>query len=299
MAYLALAVAAQFLSAVSVLIDRHILVRAAHIGKPIVYAFYVSLLSGFVVVIAPWVARPDTYTLALSTLNAAAFVAAIFCLYTALSHARASDVAPVVGAVSAITTLLVAGIFIQGDISSAFILPIVMLAAGTALISHFHFSIHTLAYTIVSGILFGVVAFSFKLIFLAVPFIDGFFWTRAMNVVLALGLLLVPTWRAAIFRGGTHASSRSKGLVIGNKIIGGVASILTAFAISLGSVAVVNSLSGLQFVFLFLFALLFAKHMPHQAKSHTYGHGGITSALGVVCIVVGLALISFDHYTNL
>lgn len=297
--YLVLAIAAQFLYAVSVIIDRHIVLRATHIGRPIVYTFYVSFLSGFVVVLAPFVSLPDTHALALSLVNAAAFVAAIFCLYSALSHARASDVAPVVGAVSAITTLIFAGLWIDGDITTMLVLPVLLLAAGTALISHFHFSRNALSFTLLSGFFFGIVAFSFKLVFIELPFIDGFFWTRAMNVVLALGLLVVPVWRSAVFHGGRRSSSRAKGLVIGNKIIGGIASILTALAISLGSVTVVNSLAGLQFVFLFVFAFLFAKQVSKREGLRTHGHGGTISASGVGLIVCGLALLSLGHYLDL
>lgn len=299
MAYLALAIFAQFLYAVSVLIDRHIVLRAQHIGRPIVYAFYVSLLSGFVIVLLPFVSVPDVHALTLSFVNATSFMGAIFCLYSALAHARASDVAPVVGAVSAITTLVFAGLWIEGDITKSFVLPVLLLAGGTALISHFHFTRHALTLTLLSGFFFGTMAFSFKLVFLEIPFVDGFFWTRAMNVVLALGLLIVPAWRTAIFHGGKRSSSRAKGLVLGNKIIAGAASILTAFAISLGSVSVVNSLAGLQFVFLFIFAFIFAKHMPKQAGSRTHGHGGTPSATGVALIVFGLALLSLGHYLAL
>lgn len=297
--YLALAIAAQFLYAVSVLIDRHIVLKATHIGRPIVYTFYVSLLSGFVVVFIPFVSIPSVHALVLSLVNAAAFVAAIFCLYSALIHGRASDVAPVVGAVSAITTLIFAGLWIDDDITAAFVLPVLLLAGGTALISHFHFSRNALSFTLLAGFFFGIVAFTFKLVFFEVPFIDGFFWTRAANVVLALGLLIVPPWRAAVMHGGRHASSRSKVLVIGNKVIGGIASILTAFAISLGSVTIVNALAGLQFVFLFLFALFFAKRMPVREGSRTHGHGGTPSATGVALIVLGLALLSLGHYLDL
>src|SRR3989344_1521019 len=78
-AWLALAIGAQFLFAITVLIDKHIVVRAAHIGRPIVYAFYVSLLSGAVIVIAPFglVSLPTDTVFLFSLVSAVAFVAAI------------------------------------------------------------------------------------------------------------------------------------------------------------------------------------------------------------------------------
>src|SRR5262245_60630079 len=109
-----LAIGAQLLFAISVLVDRQIVTKDQHIGKPIVYAFYVSLLSGFVLVFVPFgvVGWPGGTLIALSAAYAASFMASIFFLYSALRLARASDVAPAVGAISAITTLILAHMWI-------------------------------------------------------------------------------------------------------------------------------------------------------------------------------------------
>lgn len=295
--WLGLAIGAQFITAVTVLIDRHILVRSEHIGKPIVYAFYVSLLSGFVVVLAPFglIAKPPAIVLLLSLAQAFGFLSAIYCLYAALKASRASDVAPVVGAVSAIASLVLAGIWIDGDIPTALIPSVLLLVVGTALISHFHFRKHALLFALAAGALFGLTVFLSKLVYLQTPFLDGFFWTRTMCILAALSLLLVPAWRSMILHGGKRSSGGTKALVIGNKLLAGVAGVMTALAVSLGSVSVVNALAGLQFVFLFAFALVFAEHMPLRDAKKTGSHGGWQSALGVSLIVLGLALLYFLH----
>lgn len=296
--WLLLAIAAQFLSAMSVLIDKHIVVRAEHVGKPVVYAFYVSLLSGFVIVLVPFGIvewhRPGFFLLAL--FNSAAFVAAIIFLYSALARARAADVAPVVGAVSALATVLLAYLWIDGDATHYHIFSVLFLIVGTALISHFHFEGSALALSFAAGVAFGATAFSAKLVFLETSFLDGFFWTRFINLLLALSFLLIPQVRAQIFHGARHASRAAASLVVGNKIIGGVASVLTAFAISLGSVSVVNSLAGLQFVFLFILTFLFARLMPHSRHAHAHPHTHHLSltGVGVTLIVIGLALLAFE-----
>lgn len=288
--WLLLAIIAQFLFALSTLVDKHIVTRAGHIGKPIVYAFYVALLSGFVVVLFPFVSIPSAYVLALSLVNSTTFTIAIFLLYSALKEARASDVSPVVGGVSAIVTAILAAAWIEGDVAFVHILPIALLAIGTAIISHFHFSRRAILYTVAAGVFFGVTILLGKLIFNEVPFLDGFFWPRLFNVLVALSLLLVPQFRNAIFHGGKHASRGTKSLVIGNKVLGGVAAALTAYAVSLGSVAVVNALAGLQFVFLFIFALVIAHKVPIFGESKS-GHGGWHTAVGVGLIVAGLAFL--------
>lgn len=295
--WLGLAIGAQFINAVSVIIDRHIVVRAEHIGRPIVYAFYVSLMSGFVVVIAPFglIGMPTPYVLAVSLAQAFAFVGAIFFLYSALKVARASDVAPVVGAVSALTSLIIAGAFIDGDITTSLLPATVLLVAGTALISHFHFRGHAFRYSLVAGALFGLTIVLAKLVYLETSFLDGFFWTRTMSIAAAGSLLLVPAWRNAILHGGKHSSKGAKALVVGNKVLAGVAGVMTALAVSMGSVSIVNALAGLQFVFLFALALLFAEKMPLTAKVKTGSHGGWQTGLGVSLIVLGLALLYLGH----
>jgi uncharacterized membrane protein len=291
--WLGIAVAAQFLFAIGVLVDRHIVVRAEHIGKPIVLAFYVSLMSGCVIVLAPFgISLPSTLVVTLSLAAAVAFLAGIFFLYSALRIGHAADVAPVVGAVSAITTVILAAFSLEGDITPILFVPVALLILGTALISRFHFTTHTLLYTVCSGFGLGVMFLLVKLVFLEVPFLDGFFWTRMMNVVVALGLLLVPVWRMAILKGGTHSSRGAKLLVVGNKILAGAASVLMAFAVSLGPVSVVNALSGLQFVFVFVLTLLFARFMPGPRKFTSHVHVGLGhTAAGIACIVLGLGLL--------
>lgn len=289
--WLVLAIFAQFLFALSTLVDKHIVTRAGTLGKPIVYTFFVSLLSGFVVVLAPFVTVPSIHVLSLSILNAVTFTAAIFLLYSALKEARASDVSPAIGGLSAIVTAILAAAWIDGDVAFVHLLPIGLLALGTGIISHFHFNRKALLYTAAAGCFFGVTIFLSKLIFNEVPFIDGFFWPRFFNVLVAGSLLVIPSIRHAIFHGGKHSSRGAQGLVIGNKILGGVAAAMTAYAVSLGSVAVVNALAGLQFVFLFVFALVFAHKMPLFSDSKSGDHGGWHTAVGVALIVAGLALL--------
>lgn len=289
--WLLFAVLAQFLFAISTLVDKHIVSRAAHIGKPIVYAFYVALLSGFVIVLVPWVSVPSAHVLLLSLVNAATFTAAIYLLYNALSMSRASDVSPVVGGASAIVTAVLAAVLIEGDVAYVHILPIALLAVGTAVISHFHFTRRAIFYTLAAGVFFGLTILLGKLIFNEVAFLDGFFWPRLFNVLIALSLLLVPGFRRAIFHGGKQSSRGAKSLVIGNKVVGGIAAALTAYAVSLGSVSIVNALAGLQFVFLFIFAVLFAHRMPLFSDAKTGSHGGWHTAVGVLLIVSGLALL--------
>ena len=162
---------------------------------------------------------------------------------------------------------------------------------GTLLISRFRLTTRQSALVVLSGIFFGLTAFLTKLIFLEAAFIDGFFWSRMTNVFGALFLLVIPANRHAIFSGYRGSSSGTKWLVISNKTLGGIAAVLSLFAIKLGSVSIVQAFVGLQFVFLLLIAYLFSGQLPELLRGELRADGLRHKIIGVSAIILGLALL--------
>ena len=288
-----LAVAAQFLSAISVLIDKHIVVRARAIGEPLSYAYFTIIFSAAVGVYAVfgYVSMPDRTLVMLSLLNGALFFSALYNLYSALKLARASDVAPAVGGISAVVTIILSALLIEHDVQGL-VIPAVLLASGTAVISHFHFTRAAFAHTVVGGVSFGASIFVAKMVFEHTDFLNGFFWMRTLAVVIALAFLVIPSFRHRIFRSVKQSTHGGWLLVATNKGIAGASSIMFSIAVSLGSVAVVNALNGLQFVFLFLFSILFARYMPRVTSD--VAHGGWHTGLGVSLIAIGFAFLALS-----
>ena len=289
--WLSLVVIAQLVNASTVLVDKYLLVDTRGVGKPSVYAFYISLLSGFVIVLVPFgaVSWPSLSVLVLSLLTALAYIFSIFFLYSALKIAIPSDVVPVTGAVSAVTTFAFAYWWLHQDLPQGFFLGFTLLTIGTLLISHFRFNRESFSLVFLAGILFGASTFIIKLIFLQTSFVDGFFWSRMANVFMAALLLLLPANLEAVNRGIKQVSPKAKWLIIANKTLAGGAFVLILLAIKMGSVSVVNALSGLQFVFLFSFAYLGARRFPeifhHEIRPHKFPH----KLFGVIFIILGFA----------
>jgi len=288
--WIVLAILAQCITAAIVLVDKYVLVSHAHLGKPAVYAFYISALSGVVVVLVPFgvISVPSLAVLALSLLASLTFIASVLFLYTALRHGNASDAVPIVGAVSAVTTAYLAYLLLDQDLSRAFIPAFLLLVIGTVLISHIRLTWKSLRDVVLAGVFFGATAVLLKLIFLETTFIEGFFWSRMTNVVGALFLLAIPANRHAIFHGYHTSSQKLKWLVVSNKALSGVAVFLTLAAISLGSVSVVQAMSGLQFVFLLAFAYLSAEWFPAVFKGEIHSHQFRHQVYGILCIIAGL-----------
>lgn len=289
--WIGLAILSQFITAAIVLVDKYVLVRGSKIGEPVVYAFYVSILSGVVLVLVPFgiVGWPSAWMLFMSFVGSITFVLAILHLYRALKAGHASDAVPVSGATAAMVTALLASIFLSEDLPRAFIPAFMLMVIGTFLIGHFRLSLKTLGSIVMAGVFFGVAAVAIKLVFLEGEFIDAFFWSRMTNVGTALMLLIVPANRRLIFH-GYHGSSRGmKSLVIANKVLGGIAAYLFLIAISLGSVSLVQAMSGLQFAFVLVFAYIASRWFPGVFKNEIHPHQFPHQIYGVLCIVAGLA----------
>ena len=111
-------------------------------------------------------------------------------------------------------------------------------------------------------------------------------------MVFALTLLLVPTYYEKI-REQTKKTTRKAGaLVLSNKLLAGVSSILILKATDLGDVAVVQALGGLQFIFILLIGIMIGKKTPLSC-----GEGGcrkrevVQKALFVAIISLGFLIL--------
>ena len=86
-----LAILAQFLSAVTVSIDKFLVSRAAHIGKPVVLTFYISALSAFVFVLVPFgVSLPTGSVLLAAAANGVAFLVGLYFQFATFQYTRVS-----------------------------------------------------------------------------------------------------------------------------------------------------------------------------------------------------------------
>ena len=251
------------------------------------------MLSGVVLVLVPTglISLPSLYVIGVALISSTTFICEIFLLYTALSEGHASDIMPIVGGVAALTTALCAYQWLYTDLPRAVVPGFVLMVIGMFLISRFRLTWRQRRLVVLAGIFFGVTAFLTKLVFLEANFLNGFFWTRMTYVLGALLLLTVSANRRAIFHGYSGSSSGTKWLVLCGKMLSGTAGVLVLLAISLGSVSIVQALTGLQFVFLLLIAFLFRGRFPGVLGGELHPAGFRHKLVGIISIMFGLALL--------
>lgn len=282
----------QFLYATVVLTDRFIVSKKV-VGEPIVYAFYVSILSIFAIAALPFgVTWPSIETVLMSFIVAALYLLSIYLLYESLKKSNPSEVVPVVGGVAAIAALAGSTIVLKTELPTHFMTGFGILVVGMLLISHFRFTYRSFLFLFGSGICFGLSTVAIKYMFDHDSFVNGFFWSRIANVVVALLLLLVPSVYAAIKKDWNKPGKGGKAkLVIGNKVLAGFGFICILLAIKGGDVSLVNALSATQYIFLLIFAIFFSKLLPEYFEETVHKHEFLHKSLATALIVIGFLVL--------
>jgi drug/metabolite transporter (DMT)-like permease len=308
MSWILLAAFGQFLNAVVAILDKYIVTDEKALPSPFAYAFFSCLITGgwvliyvigfvpnFAAVGVPTLANvqiPTIQVVGMAFLAAYTFFMALMSLYSGLKEVDASDLLPVIGAVSAIATFGMSYLFLDVTLSTTSILGIVLLASGTLLVSSLQLPKKISMMAVHSGLFFALHYITLKGLFQETSFDDGFFWSRIGFVFFALSLLLVPSYWERIVSAGKQTDTKSTTLVLVAKILAGVAAFLLLKATDMGDVAVVQALDGLKFVFIVLIGLLFGSLIPQSAGENDRSwKGAFRKVLYIVIISIGFGLL--------
>jgi drug/metabolite transporter (DMT)-like permease len=314
MAWILLATAGQFLNALVAFLDKYIVSDEKALPKPFVYAFYSCILTGGWIVIyllgyipglqtigVPHLSNvvfPTIQVVAMSFLSAYTFFMALVSMYSALRSAEAVNVMPVIGVISAISSLGMVYLFLDVSLAPNFIWGIVVLSLGTLLVAQTLPQIETVIHVIHSGVFFALHFITMKGLFQETSFDDGFFWSRVCFVLFALSLLLVPTYYKKIREQTGTTTKRTGVLVVVAKILAGVAAFMILKATDMGDVAVVQALDGVKFVFILLISIFFGALLPDSAVEHVTKPSEVMRRVLYVLVIVAGYFILFGSVEN-
>ncbi|TSC93540.1 MAG: hypothetical protein CEN91_224, partial [Candidatus Berkelbacteria bacterium Licking1014_85] len=124
------------------------------------------------------------------------------------------------------------------------------------------------------------------------PFIGGFVWSRLGSFMGVILILFVPDWRKLIIKHQQGAKTRKNlTFFLSVRLLAALAFIMLNWAISLGNVALVNSLQGAQYVFLFFIVLFLSAKFPRILKEELGGGVLLQKTIGVSLIGTGLYML--------
>lgn len=306
MSWILIAAFAYFLVSLEVILDKFLL-SSGRVSHPAIYAFYTGVLSLGAFLLIPFGVRWVSLPLAVSYIFfGIVFLYGILCLFFAFQKSEASRVTPVVGAVIPIVTYFLANSFSIEKLGVWQSIGMLLLVVGGLFIS-FEWPLKInkkrffagFYHTIAAGILLAIAFTAFKGFYARHGgFATVFVWTRIGLTLGALSLLLYPAWRKIIlhsskkFKQPQADNVRTGGLFVFNKILGGTGSILTNFAISLGSVTIVNAMVSLEYVFIFLLGLVFSVRFPRIFQEKVEAFNIFQKSAAIIIITAGVILIS-------
>lgn len=297
MNYLPFALLAYFFNGIAVLIDKFLL--TAKIKDPLIYIFYISLFSIAILLLLPLTHIPTLFVFLLASVSTVIWTTGLYFMYKALRVGLVSRVIPVIGVLIPIF-LMIEAIIIKSINNSEF-LAIIVLVLGLVFLTMFewrgHIRKHEIIFELTSAILFAISYIVLRQAFLMDDFMTVLVWSRMVLMPLAFILLLIPVSRKIILAKdeGPNFSLKSKmgALFMFGQAAGGSSELLITFSVSLATPALVNSLQGSQYLFLFIAGLFLGKKFPEIFKEqHTHLKTAF-KILGIICIAIGLYILAF------
>lgn len=300
MGHIPLTVAAYFLNAVSVTVDKYLI--TSKIPNPLAYIFYISLASTIVLIGLPFTHIPHTNTLILASLSTVLWTTGAYLMYQALKIGHTTRVIPMIGSLTPIFLFIHS--ILEGSLTTSQLQSVFILILGLIFINLSDLKGKLVKFEILLEIL-SALFFASSYIFLRQAYLSDNFltvliWSRLILVPILISLILFHSTRKIIFL--NHSSSinllpenkKKTGILFAaGQICGGASELLLTYSISLASPALVNSLQGTQYVFLFILTFILGLKFPLIYKEHQKVFGIVARIIGIMFIGLGLFDLAF------
>jgi drug/metabolite transporter (DMT)-like permease len=268
--------------------------------NPKLYTLWVGVLGAASALVIPFVhfglPMPSSWFWIIA--DGIVFFMGVYYLFIVLHEFEVSQVIPAIGAVQPVLTFVFSLIFFGFQpISTAYVIAFVLLVIGTVLLSFeksFTLNGRYVKLVLIASLLFSLDYIFSKMVFINEPFWQGLIWMKVVTGLIALCFLFDKEVRYSLFVKPQVANKKTLIAVVLALISGASAGLLQSFAIKLapvGYLAIMNSLRGLQYVFLFALSLFFSVFFPTILKEELSARILIKKIVSIGLIFVGLAIL--------
>ena len=270
--------------------------------KPVVYTFYSTIFMFGALFALPFfgwglLSGLDWWW---AVVSGVAFGLGLLTLYKALQHGEVSHMGPFNAVMITIFLYIIGFYYLAENLSSLQVGGIAILILASLLLSfeksRKHSGFHVgFIWAIVSALLFAISHASAKYLYGIYSFETAFIWTRATTGLVGLFLLFFPAVRKTFKRKKntkkTYAGRHAVSIVVTDKVLGVLSVICIQYAIALGSPTLVQALSGLQFVLMFLFIYILTKLLPRVFKEYFTKKELRMEFVAIILVLIGSALL--------
>jgi drug/metabolite transporter (DMT)-like permease len=284
--------------AVSSLGDKIVLSGPA---KPKSYTFFVGIFSILVIFLIPLpfvnFVIPSGIVWGWIILEAFIYVIGLYALFYSLENFEVSKIIPTIGATQPIFIAILSFIFWGSlSLSGKEVLAFIVLLLGSIIISidkNPKITRRSLEIGLLTSLFFSLDFIFTKFVFNYLSFWPGFIWMRIFSFIFVLFFLLDRGFRKEMAEGG-RTSKKTGALFIFTQAAGGAANILQSLSISLVPVAylaIMNSMKGLQYVFLFIMVAFVSCLMPNVLKEEMSKKIVLQKIISILVIGIGLVIL--------
>jgi len=269
--------------------------------KPENYVFFVGLFSGVAIFLIPFgIIMPDFITLLLILVNGLTYIFSLYALFSALERFDVSKVVPTIGATQPIFVLMLTYLFVgPQELGIAELVAYSLLFIGSIIISvekNEKVTGDFISLAFLASFLFSLNFILSKFVFVELQndFVSGMFWMSMVACALVIVGLIFKKFREAVF-GGEKVKAETGVLFVLTQIAGGVANVTQSYAVNIvpfGMLAIMNSIKGVQYVFLFLITLLISTYFPRVLKENFSKKVIVQKIASIIIIVIGLAVLA-------
>jgi len=267
---------------------------------PKTYVFYVGLLSGLIVLLIPFVdfSIAPINILIWPILEGIVYIMALYAMYYALDRFEVSTVVPILGGLQPIFIFLLSIVFFSiTEVSFKNVAALIILIIGTFLISfnkgNTKIKSKELLFSVFPAFLFALDIILTKQVFTVEPFFEGLIYMRLTSFLVVLIFLFDKKFRKSIFK--MKKNNDKKLVFIGAQTAGAIGILLQSYAISLVpifSLAILNALKGIQYVFLLFLTFLMSIFYSRILKENFNKENLIIKITSIVIIAIGIALLT-------
>jgi uncharacterized membrane protein len=288
-----IAIIAHGLIGLSLIWDK-ILLRYPETKDVVNYVFWLGAMSVLGLLLVPFGFRLPSIEIAALAFGAGAVqLIANYFYYTALKSGEASQTLAIMGGFSPLCTYLIGVPLLRQPLGKSSVVGFALMVAG----GFFMFLSEAVdvrkvfPLTLAAAGTFGLSSVLQKMAFERTNFVSGYVVFTLGTFACALFFLVRPSWRNKIFRQSEKTSPRSKTWYFVNRFMAGIGSFLIFFAISKASPAIVDAISGIRYVIIFLGAFLVTKYHSSWLKEDFHGWTLGAKAIATGLVITGLVLI--------
>ena len=287
-----IAVIAHGLTGISLVWDKVLLQRKGTQNLP-TYVFWLGAISVLGLCLIPFGFKFPGWKIASLAFAAGVLdLVASYFYYAALKAGEASDELAAMGGFAPVATAIFSIVLLKSAFSGQFTGFALMTAGGFVMFFAEKRPLKEMLPKIVlASICFGMSNVLQKITFNETGFVTGYVFFTIGTTVGSLSLLIPPTWRRQIFEKSEAAEPKSKFWYMVNRSMAGVGSFLVVFAVSRTTPALVEGISGLRYVVIFLGAWWITNFRPAWFSEDFGRRVLILKLVATALILAGLTLV--------